>query len=333
MTNKVVVTGASGHVGANLIRSLNARGRDVNALVHHDKHAVEDLNIEIIQGDICDINSLYKAFEGADVVYHLAALISLSLADWPLVERINVQGTRNVVDACIKCGVRRLIHFSSIHAFDQHPLNIPLDESRALVDSDGHAPYDRSKAMGKKEVLRGIEQGLDAVIICPTAIIGPYDYKISHLSQALLSIAGGKFPALIEGGFDWVDVRDVVDGAMAAEEKAKSGSVYLLSGHWASIAELAKIVEELFGTPAPVFICPLWLAPVGIPFASIYASVTRTKPVYTKFTLRAVNSNHNICHDRATCDLGYQPRTLRETIYDTLIWLQDNGYIKLPTTI
>lgn len=333
MTKKVVVTGASGHVGANLVQSLIAQGRDVRALVHYDRQALEDLNIEIVEGDICDIDSLYKAFKGADVVYHLAALISLSLDNWPLVESINVIGTRNVVDACIKCGVRRLVHFSSIHAFAQQPFNIPVDEARPLVDSEGHAPYDRSKAMGKKEVLKGIESGLDATIICPTAIIGPYDYKMSHLSQALLSIASGKFPALIEGGFDWVDVRDVVNGAIAAEEKADTGSVYLLSGHWASIADLAKIIEELFGIPAPGFVCPLWLAPAGIPFASIYARITRTKPVFTKFTLQAIKSNHNICHDRATCDLGYNPRPLRETIYDTLIWLANNGYIKLPAII
>ena len=330
MAGKVVVTGASGHVGANLIRGLIAQGRDVRALVHSDRRALEGLGIEIIEGNICDVDTLYRAFEGADVVYHLAACITLSLEDWPIVEQVNVIGTRNVVDACIKRGVRRLVHFSSIHAFSQYPLDIPIDESRPLVDYNHHAPYDRSKALGKRIVLDAIEKGLDAVIICPTAIIGPYDYKISYLSWALLSLAGGKFPALIEGGFDWVDVRDVVNGAMIAEEKAASGSIYLLSGHWASMADLAHIIEDLFGTPCPGFICPLWLASVGVPFAAIYARITRTKPVFTKFTLNTVKSNRDIRHDRATRDLGYNPRPLKDTIYDTLVWLEENGYIKLP---
>jgi dihydroflavonol-4-reductase len=331
MTEKVVVTGASGHVGANLVRSLIKQGRNVHALVHQDKQALEGLDIKIVEGNICNVNSLYRAFEGADVVYHLAAYITLSLDDWPVVEQINVAGTQNVVDACIKCGVRRLVHFSSIHAFSQYPLDSPIDESRPLVDDNHHAPYDRSKALGKRAVLSGIEKGLDAIIICPTGIIGPYDYKLSHLSWVLMSMAGGKFPALVEGGFDWVDVRDVVDGAMAAEKKAPAGSVYLLSGHWASMADLAHIIEDLFRTPCPGFICPLWLAPAGVPFASLYARITRTKPVFTKFTLQSIKSNQNIHHDKATRELGYNPRPLKETIRDTLLWLADNGYIRLPS--
>jgi dihydroflavonol-4-reductase len=333
MPGTVVVTGASGHIGANLVRSLLAQGRDVRALVHMDRRAIEGLDIEIAGGDICDVNSLYKAFEGADVVYHLAASITLALDNWPLIEQVNVTGTRNVVDACIKCGVRRLVHFSSVHAFAQYPLDIPVTETRPIVDAENHPPYDRSKAMGKKIVLGEIAKGLEAVIICPTAIIGPYDYKISHLSWALLSIAGGKFPALVEGGFDWVDVRDVVAGAMAAEQNAPAGSMYLLSGHWASMSDLAKIVHDLFGSPVPGFTCPLWLAPVGIPFASIYARVTGTEPVFTKFTLNAIKSNRNISHEKATRELGYNSRPLRDTIYDTLLWLSDNGYIKLPAAV
>jgi dihydroflavonol-4-reductase len=330
MAKTVMVTGASGHVGANLVRTLIARGREVRALVHIDRRALQGLDIETAEGDICDIDSLYRAFEGVDVVYHLAAFISLSMNDWPRVKQVNVTGTRNVVDACIKCGIRRLVHFSSIHAYIQHPFDIPIDECRPLIDSADHPPYDRSKADGKKEVLRGIERGLDAIIIHPTAIIGPYDYRMSHLSRALLAIAAGKLPALINGGFNWVDVRDVVAGSIQAEEKAAGGSDYLLAGHWASMVELAEMIGEITGKPSPGLVCPLWLAHAGIPFASLQAYLTGTKPIFTSVSLKAIKSNRNICHDKATRELGYHPRPLRETIYDTLSWWRENGYIKLP---
>lgn len=320
-----MVTGASGHVGANLVRALLERKRQVRALVRSDRRAVQGLDIELAEGDIRDINSLYKAFDGAEVVYHLAAYISLSMREWPLVEQINVIGTRNVVEACLRSGVRRLIYFSSIHALTQHPFSVPVDESSPLVESRSYPPYDLSKAGGKKQVDIGIEKGLNAVIIYPTAIMGPNDYKMSYISQALLSLSRGKLPALIDGGFDWVDVRDVVQGALQAEEKAPAGSGYLLSGHWASMCDLARITEEITGNKSPALVCPLWLAYAGVPFASIYAGLTKTKPIYTGVMLKAIKSNRTICHDKASMELGYHPRPLEETIRDTLKWFEENG--------
>ena len=327
MTKTVVVTGAAGHIGANLVRTLLAQGRPVRALMHVNKRAIEGLEVEIARGDVCDPASLRQAFDGADVVYHLAARISLSMDDWPVVEAVNVTGTRNVVEACLQCGVRRLVHFSSIHAFNQEPLDVPIDESRPFVESRRCPPYDRSKAAGEKEVRRGIERGLDAVIVNPTAVIGPYDFEPSYFGEALLAIACRKLPALVSGGFDWVDARDVVAGAMRAEECAPTGAKYLLSGHWASIVELAALLEEIAGVGVPKLVCPLWLAHVGTPFTSVFARLVGTRPLYTGVSLRALKSNRNICHEKATRELGYNPRPFRETIADTLRWFQENGYL------
>ena len=156
----VVITGANGHLGVNLVRALIAKGRHTRCLVHVNRQAIEGLDTGIVQGDVCDLDSLCAAFEGAEVVYHLAANISIMMSDWPRLEQVNVIGTRNVVDACLRCGVRRLVHFSSIHALVQEPMCTPVDESRALVASRGCPPYDRSKAAGEKEVERGIKSGL-----------------------------------------------------------------------------------------------------------------------------------------------------------------------------
>jgi len=326
----VAVTGATGHIGANLVRALINEGRSTRCLVHVNCQAVDGLDIERFQGDVRDLESLCRAFQGADVVYHLAASISLSMADWPMLEEINVTGTRNVVEACLRTSVRRLVHFSSIHALVQEPLAIPVDESRPLVESRHYPPYDRSKAAAEREVRRGIEKGLNAVVIYPTAIIGPYDYQLSYFGEALLAMAQRKLPALVTGGFDWVDVRDVVAGAMFAEAKAPAGASYLLSGHWVSMCDIAAMVEEITGVATSRMVCPLWLACIGAPFIKVISQLNGKRPLYTSVSLRALKSNRHISHERATRELGYEPRPFRETLVDTLRWFEESGQLTRP---
>jgi dihydroflavonol-4-reductase len=322
----VVVTGAAGHAGNNLVRGLLERGRTVRALVHRDRRALEGLAVETVEGDVCDVTSLRCAFDGAEVVYHTAAYISLSMREWPTLEAINVTGTRNVVEACLDCRVRRLIHFSSIHALRQEPLNVPLDESRPLADGRLIPPYDRSKAAGEAEVRQGIERGLDAVIVYPTGIIGPFDFRPSHFGQVLLAMGRGRLPALVTGGFDWVDVRDVVAGAVQAEERAPPRARYLLSGHWASVRDLAALVAEVTGTRSPRLVFPMWMARLGVPVGTHFTKLDGQHPLYTRVSLRALRGNQAISHERATRDLDYHPRPLQESLLDIFRWFAENGY-------
>jgi dihydroflavonol-4-reductase len=325
---KTVVTGASGHLGANLIRALMDEGWNIRALTHVDNRALEGLDIETTQGDICDPKSLRRAFTGADTVFHAAGYISISMHEHAKLQLINVTGTRNVVEECLHCGVRHLVYFSSIHAFEQEPLDIMLDESRSLVTKcRNSSPYDLSKAAAEGEVRKGIEKGLDAVIINPTAIIGPYDFRPSHFGEALLLMARGKLPALVAGGFDWVDARDVAAGALQAAQQAHCGEKYLLSGHWVSVRDMAALVEEITGTRAPRFTCPLWLAPAGTPFIAWSARLTGKRPLYTPASLKALCSNRHISHRKATEDFGYHARPFRDTITDTLRWFKEYKYL------
>jgi dihydroflavonol-4-reductase len=318
-----LVTGASGHVGANLIRSLLLDERFVRVLMHRNHQALNGLPVETVQGDVRDIDSLVRACKGIDVVYHLAAVISIEMGNWHEIEAINVQGPHNIVEACLTSNVRRLVHFSSIHAFEQKPLNKPLDETRQAVKAPC-PPYDRSKAAGELEVRNGIARGLDAIIINPTAIVGPHDFQPSHFGQVILSMAKGELPALVNGGFDWVDVRDVVSGAMQAEKLASSGSRYLLSGHWASLTEIARMVAEYTGVPLPSFTSPAWLAEFGAPFITAYAHLRKERPIYTRAAIKAIHSNRNISHAKASNELGYTPRPLIDTIHATLKWFEEN---------
>ncbi len=327
----VVVTGAAGHVGNNLVRALLAQGRRVRALVHRDRRALEGLEgVEIVEGDVRDFASLRRAFDSAEVVYHTAACISLSTHDWPRLEAINVHGTRNVIDACLDRRVHRLIHFSSIHALVQGPLDVPVNESRPLVDSQRFPPYDRSKAAGEMEARRAIEDGLDAVIIYPTGMIGPDDFRPSYSGQVLLALCQKQLPALVAGGFNWVDVRDVVAGAMAAEDHAPIGSRYLLPGHWASLRELAAMVTEITWTQAPRIVFPIWMARLGVPFCTFFTEMGRQHPLYTSVSLRALRSNRMISRELAERDLGYHPRPLQETLVDTFRWFAEAGCLPRP---
>jgi dihydroflavonol-4-reductase len=224
--------------------------------------------------------------------------------------------------------VRRLVHFSSIHALEQAPLDVPLDESRPRVSLHNRSPYDRSKAQGEMEALQGMSHGLEVVIIQPTAMIGPYDYYPSYMGKALLSLAQGHIPALVRGGFDWVDVRDVVQAAIQAERVAVSGTSYLLSGHWRSVRQIADLTAELTGRGAPLFTIPTGLAYLAAPLMAGLARFNNTQPIYTSLTLDALKSNRQISHARASRELGYQPRPLKDTVRDSLDWFAQNGFLQ-----
>ena len=321
----VAITGASGHIGANLVRALIAKGYPTRCLVHVNCRAIDGLDVEKVNGDILDVESLCRAFQGVDVVYHLAATISLSMSDWPQLEAINVNGTRNVVEACLRTGVRRLVHFSSIHAFQREPLDRPVDETNPLVNSLKYAPYDRSKAAGTRAARQGIARGLDAVIIHPTAVIGPHDYQPSYLGEAILMIAEGTLPALVPGGYDWVDARDVAAGAITAAEKAPKGAAYLLAGQWVSMCDMAAMIAEIMGISGSKFVCPLWLAHTGALYFRLTSKMTGKRPLYTSMSLKALQDNKNVSHEKANRELGFNPRPFRETLVDTLKWFQENG--------
>jgi dihydroflavonol-4-reductase len=323
----VVVTGASGHVGANLVRSLRTRGERVRALIHSDQRALEGLDVEVVHGDICDADQLPSVFRGADVVYHAAAHVSILLSEWDTLEAVNVGGVRNVVDACLRCGVRRLVHFSSIEAFSDESPEALIEETSPRAEQPGAQPYARSKVQGERIIREGIARGLDAVIVNPTAIIGPYDYRGGPLSDALLRLARGSLPFLVEGGFNWADVRDVADGAIRAAEVARPAAQYILAGHWVSLRELATQIEEITGTPAPRWTAPLGLARFGAPFITAYSHLTGRRALYTSASLRPLRGYRHVSHALATRDLGYRPRPFSETLADTMRWLEEAGYL------
>jgi dihydroflavonol-4-reductase len=321
------VTGASGHLGANLVRLLISRDWKVRALVHRDTRALDGIQVERVTGDILDEESLRLAFKGVNIVFHLAARISVAKWDAKHVEEINITGVQNVVNACAYTGVQRLVHTSSFHAHVQEPLDETLDESRPLITTGSSPPYNRSKAKGEQIVRTAISKGLDAVIITPSGMIGPYDFQPSHFGTALLAIAQGKLQALVDAGLDWVDTRDVAEGMIHASEQADSGKKYILSGHWASLQDIAQQVINFSGHSLPRMVLPIWIAKASAPFISTLDRIRGNRPLFTSISIKELESNKNLSHNTASKELGYEPRSLENTITDTLHWFQVNGFI------
>jgi dihydroflavonol-4-reductase len=161
------------------------------------------------------------------------------------------------------------------------------------------------------------------VILYPSAIIGPCDYRQGFPNAGLLAICEGRLWALVEGGFNWVDVRDVAEGALRAAEHAPAGAKYILSGHWASLHDLAELAREITGVPVPRLVFPMWVARIGAPFVAAACRLAGRRPLYTSAALQPLDGNGEISHARAARELGYQPRPLRETVVDTLQWFEN----------
>jgi dihydroflavonol-4-reductase len=327
---KAVITGATGHVGFNLAKTLLSHGHQVRAVVRKDIRGLEDLPVEKSSGDVRDAESLRRAFAGCDVVFHAAARISITGFDRSEVTATNLMGTRNVLSAFRASGAWRLVHFSSIEALSPRPLDVPLDEERSLVRNGDGSPYARSKAQAEAEVRSAMADGLDAVIINPTAIIGPNDWKPSLLGSAVMAIARGSYPMLIEGGFDWVDVRDIAEAAVCAAETAPAGSRYIIGGRWASMAELADLVCAVSGARPPRLMCPFPVARAWAPLSMAFCRLTGRAPLFTSHTLKVLRGNRSISHARAERELGYHPRELAVSVRDTCRWFQEKGL--LPKT-
>ncbi len=322
---RTVVTGAAGHIGANLVRTLVQRGDSVRAVVHVDRTALTGLDLELVYGDVADVATLRQAFEGADIVYHLAGHISISRDSRPQLAAVNVEGAQNVVQACRDCGVRRLVHFSSIHDVVSPPDGAVVDETTPLAKTDECPHYDRSKALGERIVMDAAQQGLDAIVLAPTAVVGPHDYRPSYFGRVLLSLARRQIPVLVCGGYDWVDVRDVVAATLRATDSAPAGSKYMLSGHWHSIMDVARAAGDMLGCSVPRVVAPLSLARACGPLAESICRIIGRTPLYTRYSVDALSSHRFVSHQKATRELGYEPRPFQQTLYDTYLWFEQQG--------
>ncbi len=326
---QTVVTGATGHLGNNLVRALLARGERVRALVlpGDDTRPIAGLPVEVTLGDVRDLGALLWAFRGADTVYHLAGLITIAPGRETLLHQVNVLGTRNVVEAALRCNVQRLVYTASIHAMVEPPHGTMIDERQPFDPERIPTEYGRSKARAALEVLAGVERGLDAVIVCPTGIIGPYDFQPSEMGRLFLKVARRKMPLYVHGAYDFVDVRDVAWGLIAAVERGQRGESYILSGEAVTVRQLMSYLEECSGVQAPRLGLPASWARRVARWTSLYARLSGSRPAFTEESVSILVSNCCISHEKASRELGYTPRPIPETVADTLRWFREAGFL------
>ncbi len=317
---KVAITGASGHIGAVLCKQLIEQGAEVVALIRNRTESIDHLAIEKVKGSVLDKDSLRKLMKDCDYVIHAAGLIGLSYHFDQNIFDVNVTGTKNVLQIAKESGVKRVIHLSSIHVFQQSPHHEPLDETRAFVGEDV-VFYDRTKRDAHLLALEAFKQGQDVVIVCPTGVFGPSDYKPSMLGKAIWDIYNEKFPCMLHGGFDFTYVNDVASSIINALDKGISGETYILGGEYQSLKELSETIFKIKSKAKKIRVLPMIFGRIGVPFIQIYAFFTQTKPLYDSVYLDILeDGNKNVDTSKAERELGYTKTDLSIALKETIDW-------------
>lgn len=323
MNEKIsVLTGATGHVGYALLKELLARGERVRILIRKDIPLFEGLDCEKVLGDVTDPDSLERAFQGAQVVYHLAGVIDINAGGMDLLKKVNVQGTVNVVNACEKMGVKTLVYASSVDAIPPLPGNQTMTEIPRFSAEGLEGNYALTKAEATQYVLDHNSGKLKTVVTHPSACIGPYDFKTSNVGEMVRMFMSGSFPVSLSfGAYNFVDVRDVAKGMYAASTKGRGGECYILSGDAVTVDEFISDMAEHMGKKAPGFKVPGWLADAAAPAAELYYKLSKKTPLFTRYSLRKLNSNCHFSHEKATRELGYHPMSAKQSVWDMMDWI------------
>lgn len=317
----VCLTGATGHVGFAILKELqNYSDRDVRILLRKDPGYFEGLVCEKVKGDITDYPSLLDAFEGCDTVYHVAGCVEIKPGSEDFVYKVNVTGTENVIKACKETGVKRLVYMSSVDTY------VPLPDGQVMREVYEYNPdelegtYAKTKAEATAKVIAANEEGVLETVVCqPSACMGPYDFKISSIGSMIRMFSSGKFPiSMTFGGYNFVDVRDVAIGTILAGDKGGAGEVYLLCNESCTVDEFIRLLAEVCGNKPPKIKLGKGIIDVAAPVMEVFYKVSGQTPLFTRYAVRKLNSNCNFSYEKAQKELGYNPRPLKESLKDTM---------------
>ncbi len=319
----ILITGASGHIGNVLARLLYQNGyKDLRLMVRGSSTAhIEPYAKEIVRADICDADAVMKAVEGCTDVFHLAASIQLTGSNKQRLHDINVGGTRNVVKACLTHGVKRLVHVSSIHALERGDGGV-VDEEVDVESCQPTDEYGRTKVLSTAAVLEACEKGLDAVIVYPTGVIGPYDFRESFSGTMFKKYMTSRSPIhfYFDGGYDFVDVRDVADGIYRAWQHGEKGQGYILAGGRCKIREVIETVGHSAGRRFKMVRMPLPAVRAAAAVVPALSALAGREPILTQDTVDILVSGSQISNAKAQERLGYAPRPIPDSIRDAVQW-------------
>lgn len=329
MKRMYLVTGAVGHLATAIIEKLKKEDCQIRGLILPQEQGTDNEKITYFHGDVTKPETLDAFFGGLEeyevIVLHLAGLISIQDRVSPAVYNVNVNGTRNIIRKCMQYRVKRLLYVSSVHAIPEPDKISTISEVREFSADKVDGAYAKTKAEATRCVLLAGKKGLDVVVVHPSGIIGPGDLGRNHLTQFMLMYLHRTIPMGVVGGYDFVDVRDVADGIIAAAEKGRSGECYILSGRYVTVAELMECMRIALGRKTKKGCCPVWIARAAAPAAELIARITKTRPIFTAYSLKTIQSNGHFTHDKATMELGYHPRDIKDTVKDTMDYLVAHG--------
>ena len=324
---KIIVTGAAGHIGNVLIRELNKAGKKVTALAlpGEDVSPLNGLDVNIVYGDVTQREFVFNFINQGDIVFHLAGIIDIGGIPEEKVRHVNVEGTKNIVDACVENKAQKLIYTSTVHIIDPQKQGDVLVEPTVFDANKVVGIYAKTKIEATEYIFNACKKrGLNAVVVYPSGVLGPYDYKISELGQVVLDYMNHKLLAYIKGGYNFVDVRDVAAAMVSAIDNGSAGEGYILSGSVVSLKELLTIINRKIGRKdlPPKLALGFVRAFAGI--SNFYYKVRGKKPVFSKYSLYTLNSNCNFSNEKARKELGFNPRSAEESINDSVDWFIEN---------
>lgn len=325
-----IITGANGFLGNNIIRKLQGDNEnEIRALVlkGESTKSIENLNCKIYYGDITKKETLTKIFSNVDkkevFVIHCAAVVYIKSKYNPIVYDVNVNGTKNIVDKVLEIKAK-LVYVSSVHAIPEKRNFELISETTEYDSSKVKGLYSKTKAEAAKLVMDAIKnKDLNSCIMHPSGIIGPNDFSNTHLTQLIKETANGKLFACVKGGYDFVDVRDVSDAIINACERNNKGKSYILSNKYITIKEITDLICNYLGRKKIKIVLPIFIAKLIAPFFEIYYNIKKQTPLFTNYSLYTLSSNSNFSNELAKRELGLKNRDIKETIEDTINWLEN----------
>jgi nucleoside-diphosphate-sugar epimerase len=319
---RTLVTGATGHLGANLVRRLLADGETLRVLMRPDRDngALDGLDVERVYGDLRERESVSAAVRGCGRVYHCAALVSTiegNAAHKRDVYNTNVLGTRHILDAAAAHGVEKVVVSGSLSATGYEP-DQASHEDMPFYPFDRHLPYGFTKHLVEHECLRAHADGLNVVIATSCAILGPHDYAPSRIGRVLIDYAHGQLRAYIPGGFEFVSTRDIAEGHVLAMHKGRSGQKYIISTAYSSVDDLLSLFGEVTGRRKPRLRLP---APVMAAVAEVadktwFRAFPNKPRRFTPAAVRLLTLRRQADHGKAKEELGFQPTPLKQAVQE-----------------
>lgn len=333
MNNRLyLLTGATGLLGGNILRELIARGERIRALALPNDAAIADMpqSVEVIEGDLLDDGALERFFfvPGSTeiIVIHAASIVTMDPNPNGKVRAVNVDGTRNIIAKCMRHKVKRLVYVSSTGAIPELP------KGQVIREVEHHAPdkvigyYAKTKAEATDLVLRAVrENDLDASVVYPSGILGPNDYGFGLITSCIKMVAEGRLRISIGGTFNSVDARDLAAGIIACAERGRKGETYIMASRCYTFSQLIEAICREAGVKKYLFTVPLWLVRPFAGIGTLYGTMTHKPAWFSRYTVYNLERNNDYSAEKAEKELGFQCRSLNETIADTISWLKREG--------